>query len=278
MIGANKKELLQHERTHYKEKIKDGDTQNLKRMEINEAARNPMLGELASIQEGATGLEDSGGNTMNQKKWKQLAREKCETVSDGNQNLGKRDGDMDVDECSERKKISGFAVDRICQGGDLILLWKRDIEVSVRSFTKGHIDAVIKDNDDLVWRFTGFYWEPILSLRMHLWSLLRRLGRMGNLPWIVLGDFNEILHLDEKQGGVTRSNITMSPFKEAIDDCALLDIGYVGNKYTRSNRQFKGDLIQEKLDRASCCLEWRTTFPDAIVLHKEWVGSYHKLL
>ncbi|KAK1586814.1 hypothetical protein Q3G72_006391 [Acer saccharum] len=210
MIGANKKELLQHERTHYKEKIKDGDTQNLKRMEINEAARNPMLGELASIQEGATGLEDSGGNTMNQKKWKQLAREKCETVSDGNQNLGKRDGDMDVDECSERKKI--------------------------------------------------------------------RLGRMGNLPWIVLGDFNEILHLDEKQGGVTRSNITMSPFKEAIDDCALLDIGYVGNKYTRSNRQFKGDLIQEKLDRASCCLEWRTTFPNAIVLHKEWVGSYHKLL
>ncbi|TXG60478.1 hypothetical protein EZV62_015051 [Acer yangbiense] len=245
-------------------------------MEINEAARNPVLGELASIQEGATGLEDKEGKTMNKKKWKWLAREKCETVSDGNQNLGKRDGDMDVEECSERKSIrcyppthdisavassqhcnshenpklecsggnldriryslgcdSGFVVDRIGQGRGLILLWKRDIEVSVRSFTKGHIDPIIKDND-VVGQLIGFYGEPILSFRTHSW--------------------------------------------EAVEDCALLDMGYVGNKYTWSSTRFKGDLIQEKLDRALCCLEWRTTFPDAIVLHKEWVGSDHKAI
>ncbi|TXG54013.1 hypothetical protein EZV62_019269 [Acer yangbiense] len=258
---VSKQELLQLARSHSKEKITEDSTQNSKRMETTVTVTNPVIGENVSNQEGTMGSEDNGGKITNQKRWKRLAREKCGSVNEGNQSLGKKDGDMDIEEYSDRKKISVFTVDRIGQGGGLSLLWKNDIEVSIRSFTKGHIDAVIKDSDSLVWRFTGFYGEPIPSFRMHSWSLLRRLGRMSNLPWIVVGDFNEILQLDEKKGGVIRSNTTMSSFREAVDDCALMDMGYVGNKYTWSNRQFKGELIQERIDRAFCCLEWRKTFP-----------------
>ncbi|TXG66327.1 hypothetical protein EZV62_007602 [Acer yangbiense] len=181
-MDANKIELLQLAMSQNKENITDDSTQNPKRMETTEAANNPVTSENVSIQEGAMGLEDNRGKSTNQKKWKWPAREKCGTANDGNQNL------------------------ELVAGGGLSLLWKNDIEVSIRSFTKGHIDATGK----------------------------------SNLPWIV--------------------------------------VGYVGNKYTWSNRQFKGDLIQERLDKAFCCLEWRKTFPAAIVLHKEWMGSDHKAI
>ncbi|KAK0608856.1 hypothetical protein LWI29_037065 [Acer saccharum] len=75
-------------------------------MEIIETTSNPVSGENVLIQKEATRVEDSRGKSMNQKKWKRLAREKRESVQEGSLNLGKRDGDMEIDECSERKRIS----------------------------------------------------------------------------------------------------------------------------------------------------------------------------
>ncbi|TXG70018.1 hypothetical protein EZV62_004953 [Acer yangbiense] len=138
------------------------------RPEINNQDSMTMVeGENVLIQEEATRVEDSRGKSMNQKKWKMLAREKRESVKEDKLNLGKRDFDMEIDECSERKKIrmgnprtfvalralvlqenpkiiflaetrlpqnnldriryrlgfdNGVAVDRVGQGGGLILL------------------------------------------------------------------------------------------------------------------------------------------------------------
>ncbi|KAK1591279.1 hypothetical protein Q3G72_005241 [Acer saccharum] len=102
---SNKKELLQNVATPNKEKITEGGLQIQTRMEIIETTSNPVSGENVLIQKEATRVEDSRGKSMNQKKWKRLAREKRESVQEGSLNLGKRDGDMEIDECSERKKI-----------------------------------------------------------------------------------------------------------------------------------------------------------------------------
>ena len=55
-----------------------------------------------------------------------------------------------------------------CQGrsGGLALLWRKEVKVSIRSFTTHHIDAVIEgecEGED--WRFTGFYGHPETSKR-----------------------------------------------------------------------------------------------------------------
>jgi hypothetical protein len=62
----------------------------------------------------------------------------------------------------------------------------------------------IDENDDAGWRLTSFYGEPS-SDRKHLsWDYLRSLHTAIDLPWIVMGDFNEILYSTEKEGGAMR--------------------------------------------------------------------------
>jgi hypothetical protein len=47
-----------------------------------------------------------------------------------------------------------------------------------------------------------------------------------------LGDFNEIINLSEKLGGKEHHQSLMEAFKLALEDCALLDLGFQGPKFT----------------------------------------------
>ncbi|KAL5798919.1 hypothetical protein ACOSQ2_003739 [Xanthoceras sorbifolium] len=104
---------------------------------------------------------------------------------------------------------------------------------------------LFSDADGQRWRFTGFYGEPKQWLREQSWVLLRRLAGLDNLPWLIGGDFNEILRGDEKDRGLVRMGSAMDGFREAVDSCNLLDMGFSGNKFTWCNRQFGGNVIWE---------------------------------
>ena len=72
-----------------------------------------------------------------------------------------------------------------------------------------HIDVEIYavDGSRMNWRLTGFYGHPSAADREASWALLRELGDVSFLPWIVyVGDFNEIVHNGEKEGGVSRND------------------------------------------------------------------------
>lgn len=53
-----------------------------------------------------------------------------------------------------------------------------------------------------------------------------------SLPLLFFGDFNEITSIEGKEGGVPRSERLMDAFREAIDDCAVKDLGFIGNRFT----------------------------------------------
>ena len=77
----------------------------------------------------------------------------------------------------------------------LILLWKDMICVEIMSSSTGHIDTVVF-HDQRRWRFTGFYCNSQVDKRKFSWQLLLKLysiHELSHLPWLVGGDFNEIL-------------------------------------------------------------------------------------
>ncbi|MBA0679907.1 hypothetical protein Goari_011648, partial [Gossypium aridum] len=83
--------------------------------------------------------------------------------------------------------------------GLLCLAWKADISVNLRSFSKSHIDVIL--NEECVkeeCRFTGFYGSRYVHKKNDSWSLLRNLGQQQSFPWLVSGDFNEIMFSFEK--------------------------------------------------------------------------------
>ena len=71
----------------------------------------------------------------------------------------------------------------------------------------------------------------LINLAPHKLPLKRRHSK-GNHPWVVLGDFNEILYPSEKEGGMARPLGMMREFRECLMDCRLEDLGYKGDLFT----------------------------------------------
>ena len=53
-----------------------------------------------------------------------------------------------------------LVVNSVGKSGGLCLLWDNNINVSLLSYSQGHIDVSIKHDNNQSWRFTGFYGHP----------------------------------------------------------------------------------------------------------------------
>ncbi|XP_030930737.1 uncharacterized protein LOC115956530 [Quercus lobata] len=114
------------------------------------------------------------------------------------------------------------------------------------------IHTLVKVNSSsLNWIFTVVYASPRHRERCILWNNLNTIANSHNLPWIVVGDFNEMLSNDGKLGGRPISLYRANLFKECLDSCNMADLGFNGPRFTWTNKHDIGSLIQERLDRLS---------------------------
>ncbi|KAL4653564.1 hypothetical protein ACB092_01G313200 [Castanea dentata] len=68
-----------------------------------------------------------------------------------------------------------------------------------KSCSNSHIDVVVNgESTSTPWRATSFYGQPEAEKRFISWQFLEVLKEQCMMPWVVFGDFNEILHPDEK--------------------------------------------------------------------------------
>lgn len=121
-----------------------------------------------------------------------------------------------------------FLVQKVTRGGGLVLYWKNDIEFNVESSSLNHIDTIINKNSGKAWRFTGFYGNLETHRRNKSWDLLQQLHGRNSLPWLYAGDFNEIVKQLEKLGRCLRPQNQMQLFREVLDECELMDLGFKG--------------------------------------------------
>ena len=68
-----------------------------------------------------------------------------------------------------------FFVQRVNNGGGLVLYWKNNVEIDIESSSVNHIDVTVNKNSGEPWCFTGFYSEPETHKRQESWDLLRSL-------------------------------------------------------------------------------------------------------
>jgi hypothetical protein len=94
-------------------------------------------------------------------------------------------------------------------------------------------------------------------------------------PWMCIGDFNEVLHRSEHEGGQERSLAQIEGFREAVDVCGLSDLGYEGRRWTYEKKVAGGSYCGVRLDRALASAEWRSRFPLATVENLVATSSDH---
>jgi hypothetical protein len=177
-----------------------------------------------------------------------------------------------------RRKLGmyrSWGVERSGTRGGLAILWKEEIQVTVQSSSVAHIDATFRVIGITGWHFIGFYGHPETAKRGDSWILLKRLQQYDDMPWLVVGDFNEILEASEKMGRIERQWYQMEAFRQALSNCALQDMGFQGNRFTWWNGRNGDDCVYERLDRGVCSAAWNLLFPCTQVRHIPFANSDH---
>ena len=81
------------------------------------------------------------------------------------------------------------------------------------------------------------YVSPRTAERHILWNNLIQTAGLHNLPWVVAGDFNEPLMEKDKFGARAVSVNRSFLFKECLDKCNMIDIGFSEPRFTWTNRR-----------------------------------------
>ncbi|KAF7820958.1 reverse transcriptase [Senna tora] len=170
-------------------------------------------------------------------------------------------------------------VDPMGYAGGMWLLWDTD---SVRANVYGHafqeIHATLQVNNSELFLASFIYASPIRDRRKVLWNNLMNLSDIVSLPWLICGDFNDVLSPYEKWGGNAASTSRIRDFKNCIDYCGLFDLGFVGHKFTWYNKRPDGHTVFERLDRFLANHQWLTLFPEATNHHLPRIKSDHNPL
>ena len=99
---------------------------------------------------------------------------------------------------SSRVDPAGFS-------GGIWLLWNEGPSFSVEIITcsEHSIHALIKvHSPSLSFLFTAVYAPPQFNRRKPFWDYLQNLAVNISLPWLLLGDFNDMISKEEKLGGL----------------------------------------------------------------------------
>jgi hypothetical protein len=97
--------------------------------------------------------------------------------------------------------------------------------------------------------------------------LLKYLRSLYPHPWVCIGDFNEVLWKEEHVGINERSNSQIAAFRETLDVCGLVDLGYTGISWTFENKVVGGTFCCVRLERALASPSWCARHPLAEVKH-----------
>ncbi|XP_075659089.1 uncharacterized protein LOC142628952 [Castanea sativa] len=177
------------------------------------------------------------------------------------------------------ERHQGLVVPSVKRAGGLALLWKSSMKVEVQTYSPRHIDAIVtEDQCSMQWRFTGFYGHPETSMRGESWTSLEQLSGQMDLLWVIMGDFNEILHESEKVGGNKRPASQMKHFGDVINRTNLRDLGYVGSDFTWCRHWGTPGWIRERLDRTFISTNWAACFPHARLHYVTVSTSDHCML
>ncbi|XP_074267096.1 uncharacterized protein LOC141590399 [Silene latifolia] len=118
---------------------------------------------------------------------------------------------------------------------------------------------------------TGFDWTCSLvygcnadSDRVALWDSLIAMKANVHGPWLVMGDFNNVLYVNERIGSqVTDAEI--KGFQNCVDVCGLYDMVSTGAYFTWNNKQEGDARVYSWIDRVLANDEWILNGPSGNV-------------
>ncbi|KAL1208842.1 hypothetical protein V5N11_010520 [Cardamine amara subsp. amara] len=158
--------------------------------------------------------------------------------------------------------------------GGLALFWKQELEVEVLLSCPNFIDTRIKAEGRSFYA-TFLYGEPDRSKRKQVWEQVKILAENREDPWLLTGDFNDIVDASEKQGGPCRSEGSFTDLRTLMAECDLYDLKYMGNCLSWRGQRYN-HLVKCRLDRVMANSSWIEEFPSGRCEYMRFEGSDHR--
>jgi len=147
-----------------------------------------------------------------------------------------------------------LTVEPVGLSGGLAVFWKSSFEVEVLEADKRIIDLKVRMGS-LAFFLSCIYGDPVREHRKDVWDRLSTVGMVRNEPWVLVGDFNELLTAAEKVGGPDRHDSTFWDFRNLVDNCKIKEIKSSGNCLSWSGKR-DNVWVQCRLDRSFGNNEW----------------------
>ncbi|KZV47116.1 hypothetical protein F511_21072 [Dorcoceras hygrometricum] len=134
-----------------------------------------------------------------------------------------------------------------CNGnGRILLLWKNS---TVKIELIGMDEQILHVSVCCLASGFNFVLSSVYGLhtivhRRPLWENLKSFGQNLDLPWLLIGDFNNVVSPDEKIGGLAVTNHELRDITDCISHLELVDTQHVGCYFTWTN-----NVVCSKLDR-----------------------------
>ncbi|GKA52512.1 putative reverse transcriptase domain-containing protein, partial [Tanacetum coccineum] len=121
------------------------------------------------------------------------------------------------------------------------------------------------------------YGENSPRARLKLWSdLIEINATVGIYPWVMLGDFNVVLKINENTNGMNVRGEGIQEFVECVDKLEMEDINMCGMFYTWIQRRRNPELsILKKLERIMGNNSFISMFPASFAHFMAYLSSDH---
>lgn len=101
------------------------------------------------------------------------------------------------------------------------------------------------------------YASNTIELGVLLWlELCDWYTRVNQAPWIIAGDFNVVLDMKERFGGLPVREYEIEDFIRCINDCHLDELKHSGNFFTWNNKNETRHRVFCRLDRVLINEHW----------------------
>lgn len=124
---------------------------------------------------------------------------------------------------------------------------------------------------------TFIYGAPAVENRAAFWQKVNTVGLGRDTPWLLTGDYNDILNNAEKAGGPIRPEGSFTTFRTFVAPNGLWDLKHSGEQLSwRGNRYTH--FIRARLDRSMSNCAWAEAFPMGRCRYLRFEGSDHRPL
>ncbi|KAM1551667.1 hypothetical protein ACFX10_043770 [Malus domestica] len=150
-----------------------------------------------------------------------------------------------------------FAVEPRGIGGSLCVFWREEFPVVLMKSEDFLVELKLWDEKmNCNWWLFAIYASTDEKKRREQWQELSKRIAQDRDRCLLIGDFNDILCNDEKEGENHRPAASLRDFRDFVARDELMDLGYEGYPFTwRNNRESLP--IQQRLDRGLATLGCR---------------------